>query len=161
MLRTIYLLMALLWTPAGVALAQDVVVGKEIPMMAVRICPTLENAKIDAHLARGFAKKPYEDGMLTRLRNPECDAVWAKLTPVRREAAIASYDSWLIEYRPGGPHWAQDPIDTKRQIPIDISIGKIEWWFCNIVTEGGERISGWAEIPKKPYVLEYLKARQP
>jgi hypothetical protein len=160
MFRTIALAVVL-WAPAGVALAQDVVVGKEIPMMIVRYCPTLEDAKEEARLAQALAKEPFKDGSLDLLRHSKCALIYTRVKPLRQEAAIPRYEGWGIVYKPGGEDEIEDPTDSRRKIPVVPGLIQITWWFCNMHSKGGQKFSGWTELANKPYVLEYLKARQP
>jgi hypothetical protein len=145
--------------PAG---AQEIAAGRSLPRMLVRICPTLEDAKLDASTGLAGGKQDFREEFIAGERNEDCDFSPIEVTPLRRETAIASYRGWSITYDPQGNvtiparfHLPETPIRIAERLQV------ISYWYARLKLMNGKEVEGWVELPERPYILEYLKASRP
>ncbi len=141
----------------SVAAQTPISLNVEIPQMFARICPTLEEAKKEANLAWHLGKEFLKDGTLDTLRNEKCQAIFVAITPLREESSIRPFATWVFAYDPNGPEQIDAPsLGANKRIKAIVRQERVRYYFANFVTLSGQRFSGWAEIPDRPYILSYI-----
>ena len=121
------------------------------------MCPDLSSAKEQAAIARERSRTVYKSVKEALKTTESCNSVHVAFEPRREEKAIRPFTAWVIAFDENGPHRIANPAEGKdARIPVTLRRERVRYYFGNFVTAGGQKGSGWAQIPDRPYILDYL-----
>jgi hypothetical protein len=159
--------------PKGVAIVASVVVlymnvpamaespvllNRELPHMMVRVCPTLEDAQIEATLAYQLRATDVTSSRQAFQRNEKCRLVLAAVTPRKEELSIRPFETWTLAYDENGSEAVRAPsLGANTLIKVSFRPQQVKYYFGSFVMADGHEFSGWIEIPGKRYIESYLE----
>lgn len=154
-------LLAIIWgslpLPANAQAAFPL--NSELPPMVLRVCAGLAGAVEQAELSRRVGLEPFSRARVNEARSRSCEAILVSITPRRRVPTIVPYMTWMTTYVPGSDTTFQVTDRGKTYaIPYRTTLQRTTFYEADVYDPiNNDRYSAWAEIPDRPYLLEYFR----
>lgn len=140
------------------AFAQEIFpMNLELPLMALKICPTLEEAKAQAKASWEIGKGAFDRQKELDAKSPRCIFTRIVVTPMRIEESISSFDAWADTYAKDGEDVSIIYGKRKVSFKVALKLQHIKYYYVSFKLPDGKLYYGWAEIPDRPPALDYLK----
>jgi hypothetical protein len=130
--------------------------GEELPLHAFVVCDSLTAAKERAAYAASMATHAlgkYDTD------TADCRRLAVRVVPREIVPEIRPYQAWTVTYNSASPRTFRH--ENRWNIPYRSSVQVNRFYAGTVRQDNGVQYEAYVELPDRPYVVDYLKARRP